>query len=166
MNDKIVEIIDQIESEIKDFFTEMDTMLGRDPIISEIISQFYIHKILTQKQLQSLTGYSAGTISQKLQELVERGVIKEKKPKSARGPYKYSLPSIPIVLQSLFSSTVEQTLTFKDEFDKMRKKIPAFPNEIKETNLYQGIKEFLEFYFQVIPVYQEMKDKLKKFENL
>jgi DNA-binding transcriptional regulator GbsR (MarR family) len=70
--------IRDIELEISGFFHKMAILNGRTPKISVIFAYFHIHQKLTQKILRNLTKYSKATISSKLAEMLDLGLIKKK----------------------------------------------------------------------------------------
>ena len=88
--------IREFELDISNFFNEMGKLNGRDPKISVIFLYFHIHQRLTQEKLGYLTssltslpenkiikkdkknlGYSKATISSKLAEMMDLGLIKK-----------------------------------------------------------------------------------------
>jgi len=61
-----------IEQEIVEFFAAKSAeYTGRNPIIAKVMTYFCARRKLTQHDLQILTGYSAGTISKSVHQLLE-----------------------------------------------------------------------------------------------
>ena len=68
--------IRQLEQEIVEFFAEKASeYTGRHPIVSMVMSYFYVRRSLTQRDLRKLTGFSAGAISKAVRQLVDMNVI-------------------------------------------------------------------------------------------
>ncbi|NHI94231.1 MAG: MarR family transcriptional regulator [Candidatus Lokiarchaeota archaeon] len=67
--------MDAYEKLVVDFFVESGRAKNTSPTFSTIFGYLYTRKELTQRQLQDLTGYSAGTISQTLNQLLVLGIL-------------------------------------------------------------------------------------------
>ncbi len=80
--------IKEYEQILIEFVLDSGRAKSIDPNLQLILGYIGIHKNLTQKQLKDLTNLSAGTISKKLREILELGVIrKEKIPKTNKYLY-------------------------------------------------------------------------------
>jgi DNA-binding transcriptional regulator GbsR (MarR family) len=103
-----------------------------DPNLQLILGYIGIHKKLTQKQLKDLTGLSAGTISKKLRDILNLGVIrKEMIPKSNEYLY-FNAPEA-------YGDTADTTL---EEFMKINEYLKEKLNEIQKLKRKKGA-EFL-----------------------
>ena len=150
---QIEDEINKLETKIIDFFINININYGRDPIQAAILSNFYLRRELTQKQLQLLTGYSAGAISQVLNELVNRKIIDEYRPKG-RAPFRYFLPNIPEFVARSFMGATELYLENEEKFQKVWDDMKEFPKELHEEKQYIGLNEYFSNFFKVLPVYK------------
>ncbi|NHI94230.1 MAG: MarR family transcriptional regulator [Candidatus Lokiarchaeota archaeon] len=160
---EIEEEINKMENKIIEFFINTNINYGRDPIKATVLSNFYFRHELTQKQLQTLTGFSAGAISQVLKELVERKIIDEYKPKG-RVPYRYILPKMPEFVARTFMGSTELYLKKEKEFQKVWEDIKKFPEELHENSLYIGLNTYFTNFFKVLPVYKLLNEI--NYENI
>ncbi|MBN2156056.1 MAG: hypothetical protein JW776_08435 [Candidatus Lokiarchaeota archaeon] len=68
----------EIEEDLVNFLVDgMIKYSGRDPILSRTMTYFFTRKNLTQKELQKLTSYSAGTISKTTRQLLDLNLIEK-----------------------------------------------------------------------------------------
>ena len=124
--------IREIEKEIVEFFaTKGSEFTGRHPIVATVMTYFYIRKELTQHDLQVLTGYSAGTISKSVRQLVKMNIIiKETIPGTHTHIYK--MENLPFISPRYFLRTEnvmdkkiaelkEMKNTLDEHSDKMKK---------------------------------------------
>ncbi|MHA2281366.1 MAG: hypothetical protein ACXAC5_10975 [Promethearchaeota archaeon] len=107
--------IKEFEQILIEFVLESGRAKSVDPNLQLILGYIGIHKDLTQKQLKDLTGLSAGTISKKLREIMNIGVIKKKKiPKSNEYVY--------INAPETYGDTADATLEEFTEINNFLKK--------------------------------------------
>lgn len=69
----------EYEQVLVDFSMESGRAKSADQKLQKILAYLGIHKKLTQKQFNDLTGYSIATISKKLRFLIDTGVIEKKR---------------------------------------------------------------------------------------
>ena len=75
--------IKDFEEILIQFVLESGKAKSVDPNLQLILGYIGIHKKLTQKQIKDLTGLSTGTISKKLKDILEFGIVrKERIPKT------------------------------------------------------------------------------------
>ena len=151
--DDINQELNKIEKLILNHFTNPGSRMGRKQKTSVILAQFYLKPELTHKELQDLTGYSAGAISNTLQEMIEAKVITEYKP-MGRGPHIYKMKNMPQFLTRTFSGISELYLSNKEIFQEIHEGLASFPEEIRETLLFQGVKEYTDLFLEILPVYE------------
>lgn len=138
--------IRQIEQEIVEFFAEKASeYTGRHPIVSMVMSYFYIRRSLTQRDLRKLTGFSAGAISKAVRQLVDMNVITREVIPGTH-THLYKMETLPFRSPSYFLQT-EQTL------EKRCKKL----EEIKETlDVHGGEMRNLEGYQKVYDIVKHL----------
>jgi len=78
-NHKFEGKIKQYERVLVDYLIDSGKAKSADPKLQLLLGYLGIHKILTQKQLRELTGYSLGSISKKLKFLIDESVVKKER---------------------------------------------------------------------------------------
>lgn len=131
--------IRQIEQEIVEFFAEKDPeYTGRHPIIATIMAYFYTRRNLTQRDLQNLTGFSAGTISKSVRHLVDMNLItKEIIPGTHTHIYK--MEKFPFSSPRVFLRTGKLIEELEKDLKEMKGTLDAHAREMKRLNGYQRI---------------------------
>ncbi len=145
--------LNKLESLIIKHFTDPSTRLGRNVISSAILAQFYLRPELTHKELQERTGYSAGAISNTLQYLLEQNIITEYKP-VGRGAHIYKIKNMASHLASTFTGISALYLAHKNMFQEIKDGLDEFPEEHRNSLLYQGVKEYSTLFLEILPVYE------------
>ena len=131
--------IRQIEEEIVEFFAKTDPeFTGRHPIIVTVLAYFYIRRNLTQRDLQNLTGFSAGTISKSVRQLVDIDMItKEVIPGTHEHIYK--MEELPFMSARIFLRTIKLLEELQEELKKTKDTLDAHAKEMQNLNGYQRI---------------------------
>jgi DNA-binding transcriptional regulator GbsR (MarR family) len=153
-----------------DFFAEKSPQYtGRHPIIATILAYFYTRKQLTQKELQDLTKFSAGTISTALRQLVEMNFIKKE---LIAGTHKhiYTLEKLPFRSPSYFMKTKNVLERRKKELEEIKEALDNKAEEMQHIEDYQNIYAITLQLLEVlakVPVFmmlveKEMKQHLKE----
>ncbi len=128
----------QIEEEIVEFFAQKTPeYTGRHPIITKVMAYFYTRKNLTQQDLQTLTGFSAGTISKALHQLVEMNFItKEMIPGTHKHIYK--MEQLPFRSPRFFLKTENYLAGLKKELEEMKETLDTQAKDMRHLEGYQG----------------------------
>jgi DNA-binding transcriptional regulator GbsR (MarR family) len=131
--------IRQIEQEITKFFTEKASeYTARHPIVSAVIAYFYIRRSLTQRELQKLTGFSAGAISNAVRQLVDMNMIsREMIPGTHMHIYK--METLPFKSPKYFLQT-EKTLEKRHkELKEIKTTLDAQGDEMRNLEGYPKV---------------------------
>ena len=131
--------IRQIEQEIVEFFAEKSPeFTGRHPIIATVLTYFDIRRSLTQQDLQDLTGFSAGTISKSVRQLVDMNLItKETIPGSHK--HIYRMEKLPFTSARYFFRTEKLLEEMEKELKEMKDTLDTHAEEMKDIKGYQKI---------------------------
>jgi len=131
--------IRQIEQEIVEFFAEKTPeYTGRHPIIATVMAYFYTRRNLTQRDLQNLTGFSAGTISKSVRQLVDMNVItKEIIPGTHMHIYK--MEKLPFSSARYFLRTEKLLEELEKELKEMKDTLDTHAEEMQNLKGYQKI---------------------------
>jgi len=135
--------IRQIEQEIVEFFAEKASeYTGRHPIVSMVMSYFYIRRSLTQRDLRKLTGFSAGAISKAVRQLVDMNVItREVIPGTHTHIYK--METLPFRSPKYFLQT-EQTLEkLHKELKEIKDKLDVHGGKMRNLEGYQKVYDIV-----------------------
>jgi len=156
----------EIEREIVEFFaTKSSEFTGKHPIISMAMTYFYTRKNMTQRDLQKLTGFSAGTISRAVRQLLEMNVItKETIPGTHEHIYK--MEKLPFISPQYFLRTENLMEEKIRELKKMKKTLDDNSEEMKKFELYQQICSTVTQLLDLLPnisvFIEKLEEELKK----
>ena len=159
--------IHQIEQEIVEFFAETDPEYsGRHPIIVTVMACFYIRRNLTQRDLQNLTGFSAGTISKSVRQLLDINMInKEVIPGTHEHIYK--MEELPFMSARIFLRTIKLLEELQEELKKTKETLDTNAKEMQNLNGYQRIYTITTQLLRIISPSQMIvtliEKELKKF---
>jgi len=131
--------IRQIEQEIVEFFAEKTLeFIGRHPIVATVMAYFDIRRSLTQQDLQDLTGFSAGTISKSVRQLVDMNVITKE---TIPGTHKhiYRMEKLPFTSARYFLRTEKLLEEMEKELKEMKVTLDTHADEMKDLKGYQKI---------------------------
>lgn len=159
--------IHQIEQEIVEFFAETDPEYsGRHPIIVTVMAYFYIRRNLTQRDLQNLTGFSAGTISKSVRQLLDINMInKEVIPGTHEHIYK--MEELPFMSARIFLRTIKLLEELQEELKETKETLDTNAKEMQNLNGYQRIYTITTQLLRIISPSQMIvtliEKELKKF---
>ncbi len=130
--------IRHMEKKTVNFFQEKGAKFGgKDPMFMTVLAYFYIRERLTQQDLQELTGFSAGTVSKILRQLVNINIVtKGTIPGTHKHLYTMNQPSA--VFSQLYLPARRILSKYEDELKQMRVYLLTHAREM------QGIKDFNE----------------------
>ncbi len=158
--------IKKIESEIIENLLNYTIFSVRGKITSTILFYFITRKHLTQSKLQNLTGFSAGKISQELNDFLEFNLIKIFKKSK---PWVYSMESVLVETFSRAINLLRSNLKWEVKFLEMKKEMEVNEEELKKFNGYDKVKDFLEEnlrrfvgFKRILKLWEELK---KKYES-
>lgn len=155
-----------IEKEVVEFFaTKASEFTGRHPITSEVMTYFYVRKELTQHDLQTLTGFSAGTVSKAVRKLLQMNIItKEIIPGTHKHIYK--MEKLPFVSPRYFLMTESVMDEVILELEKMKKTLDDCGEEMKEVETYRKSYEIVTQLLKLLPTIhvflETVEEELKK----
>ncbi len=158
--------IKKIESEIFKTLLKYTVFSVRGEIASKILFYFITRKDLTQSELQNLTGFSAGKISQELNNFLEFNLIKISKKSK---PWIYSMESVVAETFSRAISLLKTNIKWEAKFLEMKNDLVINREELQNLNGYNEIKDFIDVnlmrfsgYKAVINLWEDLKNKYKK----
>lgn len=142
--------IRQIEQEIVEFFAEKSPeFTGRHPIIATVLTYFDVRRRLTQQDLQNLTGFSAGTISKSVRQIVDMNVITKE---TIPGTHKhiYRMEKLPFTSAHYFFRTKKLLEEMEKELKEMKDTLDTHAEEMKDLKGYQKIYTTITQLFELI----------------
>lgn len=158
--------IKKIESELIETLLKFTIFSVRGEITSKILFYFVTRKDLTQSELQHLTGFSAGKISQELNNFLEFNLIKI--PKKSK-PWVYTMESVVAETFSRAINLLRANLKWEPKFLEIKKELEDNGEELQKLNGYDEVKDFVEVnimrfsgYKGIIKLWEDLK---KKYEN-
>ncbi len=158
--------VKKIENEIIETLLKYTVFSIRGEITSKILFYFITRKDLTQSELQYLTGFSAGKISQELNNFLEFNLIKISKKSK---PWIYTMESVVAETISRAISLLKTNLKWEPKFLEIKKELEDNREELQKLNGYDEVKDFLEVnlmrfsgFKKIIKLWEDLK---KKYEN-
>lgn len=156
----------KIENEIIEKLSTYTVFSVRGEITSKILFYFITRKDLTQSKLRDLTNFSAGKISQELNNLLEFNLIKITKDSK---PWIYTMESVVAETFSRAISLLKTNIKWEEKFLEIKKDLEDNREELQKLNGYDKVKDFLELnllrfagYKSIIKLWEDLK---KKYEN-
>ena len=157
--------LDDIEEEIIRVLSETTGFMVKNIHYTRILSYNILRKRLTQDELQELTGYSKGFISQALNYLVKEKLIERVKQKGIRKTY-YTIESIRRSYFSRFINRLNRSLKYKPLLEDLLQELEEKKEKLKNLNGYNLIKqklgEILEIYPKIEIILNILETELKK----
>ena len=161
--------IREIEKEIVEFFVAKSSeFTGRHPIISKVMTYFFTRKNLTQRDLQILTGFSAGTISKSVRQLLEMNMITKE---TIQGTHKhiYKMEKLPFISPRYFLRTESLMEEKIRELEKVKKTLDDNAKELKNFETYHKsyatVTQLLRLLPSVSVFMEKLEEELKKTKN-
>ncbi|MFX0202931.1 MAG: MarR family transcriptional regulator [Candidatus Hodarchaeota archaeon] len=156
--------LSKLEQRAVDYFINSSVTLGRDPIVAAALSHLFLRKELTQKQLQELTGYSAGAISQALKECVKTGIVEKYRPKG-RGAFRYTIKNMVQYITRSLLEVAEFYLSSESELKEIKRGLEDIPVELRKEQLYVGLWGFVNLVLKTLPLYQRAIQEIADLET-
>jgi DNA-binding transcriptional regulator GbsR (MarR family) len=154
--------IRKIEKEIIKFFSAKAVELqGRHPIIATVMTYFYTRSNLTQRDLQIMTGYSAGTISKALRQLVDMNVITRN---IIPGTHKhiYRMESYPFTSPQFFMRTENLLGNVEKDLMRMKETLDENAKEMQKLEGYQQMYATVTQLLKLLPLSTIFISKLEE----
>ncbi len=158
--------IKKIENEIIKKLLNYTVFSVRGEITSKILFYFITRKDLTQSELQNLTGFSTGKISQELNNFLEFDLIKISKKSK---PWIYSMESVVAETFSRAINLLKSNIKWEAKFFEMKKDLEDNRENLQNLNGYTEVKDFIEVNLMrfkgfkvVIKLWEELKNKYEK----
>jgi DNA-binding transcriptional regulator GbsR (MarR family) len=131
--------IKQIEKAIVTFFKEKGAEFGgKDPMFMAILAHFYVRERLTQQDLRDLTGFSAGTVSKVLRQLIEINLItKGMIPGTHKQLYTMNQPSA--IFSNLYLPAGRTLLKYENELKQTKAHLIAHSSEMERIKSFREI---------------------------
>jgi len=153
--------IREIEEEIINFLMRSQLLIGEKRSTAQIISIFITRKNLTQAKLRDLTQLSPGTISQEINYLLERNIIKEKG-RISTGEYVYSMDSVVDGFIKSYLHSIKYYLKYKDIFKDMKNDMEKNKEDLKNQENFDAIYQLVNIFIKMFPIVENVIDTLKR----
>ena len=148
--------IKDYEKTLINFFVDIGKTKDTPAKVQEILGYLIIHNKLSQSNLKELTGYSTGTISTTLGNLIELGVVQKERITSSN-KYQYSMiGDLPKIFETSSEISLEQfTLLSKYVSDKLDE-LEESKGKTGYKNLHTQISVLLDGYKKVSKIAPSM----------
>lgn len=154
--------IREIEKEIADFFADKGAeFVGRHPHVSKVMVYFYVRKKLTQKDLQALTGLSAGSISKAIRQLVKMNMVIQE---TISGTHTriYSMEKLPFVSPRFFFATGKFIGEVEKKLKDMKTILENNSKVMKAIEGYDRIYNTITQILDLLPLTEAFMVKLEE----
>ena len=156
--------IREIEQEVINYFVNSILGEGRNVITSTILFYFITRKDLTQKILQELTGFSAGKISQEVNDFMRMNLISISE-KSSTGEITYSMESIESEIFNRGINIIKSNLIWEEKFIEILEDLNKNQEVLKKLNGYEKIKSNIEEHLLRFKGFKNLLIKWEELEN-
>ena len=155
--------IKEIENEIVQFLSTSPIFIGQNPLLKKIKAYFATRRDLTQSQLQELTGYSSGAISQALKELINTGYI-QKSRTSSTGEITYSMESIILAYLTAHVDAIKVSMKLGEDIKKIKSDLDNNKQELEELIGYNVLCKWVNIFLDIIadPKQKELVSQMEK----
>ena len=157
---KLDPVIKSIEDEIIEYLVESPIFIGEDIKLRKIRAYFITRKDLTQTEIQQLTHYSAGTVSQALKEIVNRGYL-EKIQRSSTSKIIYNMDSIELSFLTSFLEGLNEMEGWKEGIQEIKLDLEKNKEEFQDLNGYDALNEIITLFFNSFIIIKPIIDMLK-----
>ena len=155
--------IKEIENEIVQFLSTSPIFIGQNPLLKKIKAYFATRRDLTQSQLQELTGYSSGAISQALKELVKAGYILKSRT-SSTGEITYSMKSIILAYLTAHVDAIKVSMRMGEDIEIIKVDLEDNKSELEDLNGYDILCKWVDNFLEIIadPTQKELVSQMEK----
>lgn len=153
--------IKKIEEDVIQFLVNLPLFMGEKPIYSIIKAYFITREELTQSALKELTGFSSGAISQELNKLIKKDLIKITKT-SSKGRKVYSMKSVVSAFITLYTNTFKDIPKWEKELQGIKSELEKHREELKDLNGYNSIYKWVNIFLRTMPLTQLVTNLLKE----
>jgi predicted transcriptional regulator len=154
--------IKNFEKQIIEFLTTTPIFLGQKSKTLTIKAYFITRKILSQKKLKELTGFSSGTISQELKGLINKGII-EKTKISSTGEITYVMKSVEkAILNSDIDKVREEINLMEEDLHVFKSELENDKEELKSVKGFNKIYQLIDLFVYSVSFYKFIE---KLFED-
>ena len=144
--------IRQMEKDIVTFFKEKGAEFGgKDPIFMTILAYFYIREKLTQQDLRDLTGFSAGTVSKVIRQLVQFNLITKG---TIPGTHKhlYTMEQLPVAFSQFYLPASRILSKSENELKQMKGELIGHAQEMQNIKGFNEVLAAVTLLLQSVPL--------------
>ncbi len=144
--------IRRMEKDIVTFFKEKGAEFGgKDPIFMTILAYFYIREKLTQQDLRDLTGFSAGTVSKVIRQLLQFNLITKA---TIPGTHKhlYTMEQLPVAFSQFYLPASRALLKSEDELKRMKRELKAHAQEMEGVEGFNEVLAAVNLLLRSVPL--------------
>ncbi len=132
----------RIENLIVNYFITRDKQTGtRGEVTSKVLSQFLIHRDLTQEKLRQLTGLSMGAVSQAVRNLLDQEIIRTKS--EGDRSIHYQLQGLVNAFQTFTHLLIDRIDEWGKQLEMMLEELETQEAKFQDISNYENVREFL-----------------------
>ena len=146
------------------FFIDIGKNKDTPSKVQEILGYLIIHNKMSQSNLKELTGYSTGTISTTLGNLIELGVVKKERIATSN-MYQYSMiGDLLKIFETSSDVSIEQFTLINKFVESKLSELEEFKDKDGYKNLHTQINVLLDGYNKVMKIVPSMTKVLRDNE--
>ncbi|MFX0025309.1 MAG: hypothetical protein ACFE8M_02765 [Candidatus Hermodarchaeota archaeon] len=154
--------IKEIENEIIEFLVT-NLFYRYTHYSATILAYFLTRKELTQKDLQNLTSFSAGKISEELNRFIKIGYIERKK--SRKGQFLYQMPEIGQFFRNIFFGVKQKMVKWEKRIKGIQNELKTEQKDLRNLNGYDKITEAINLFVPIFDIYNTFMEQLDNIEK-
>lgn len=157
--------IKKFEKQIIEFLTKTPIFLGQKSKTLTIKAYFMTRKVLSQKKLKELTGFSSGTISQEVKRLTKNRII-EKTKISRTGEIIYSMKSVVTAFLNSDIDTIKKDINLmEDDLYAFKSELENDKHELKSVKGFNKINQMISLFLYSISFYKFIEKLFEEEHN-
>jgi len=144
--------IRRMEKDIVTFFREKGAEFGgKDPIFMTILAYFYIREKLTQQDLRDLTGFSAGTVSKVIRQLLQFNLITKA---TIPGTHKhlYAMEQLPVAFSQFYLPASRVLSKSENELKQMKEELTVHAQEMQSIKGFNEVLAAVSLMLRSVPL--------------
>ncbi|NVM46325.1 MAG: MarR family transcriptional regulator [Candidatus Lokiarchaeota archaeon] len=152
--------IKDYEKTLIKFFIDIGKNKDTPAKIQEILGYLIIHDKLSQSNLKELTGYSSGTISATLGNLVELGVVQKERIASSNMNLYSKIGDLPKIFETSSEVSIEQFTLISKFMENKLNELEEYKGKEGYKNLRTQLNVLLDGYKKVMKITPSMTKML------
>ncbi|MHA2247351.1 MAG: hypothetical protein ACXADY_20560 [Candidatus Hodarchaeales archaeon] len=154
--------LEGIEKEFQDFILELEFFPIRYDSVAKILCYYILRGQLNQREIQQLTGLSAGSVSQGLTTLMNLGLLTKSSSPSSR-QYVFEMKSVTKGILRYSEKIIDEALSWKPTLQQIRDTLDTQYDDLNTKPGYIKIYTTTTQFLRLLPAYERMKTVIQSY---